>query len=233
MSDQPAVLAIIPARGGSKGLPNKNILPLAGKPLIAYSIEAGLEAKSITRVLVTTDSPEIAKVAESFGAEVPFLRPAELAKDDTPTMPVLQHALEVLKKKEGFQPDLVVLLQPTSPLRTKEDIDGAVNVLYRLDADLVTSVCRVKHHPYWMLKVENERATPFFPNGFVSRRQELPNVFALNGAVYVYKKEQVTQPKPTDQIRQGVWIMDVDRSIDIDTWFDFKVAETWLNMHGR
>src|SRR5687768_7038153 len=142
MVETSEVLAIIPARGGSKSIPGKNIKPLAGYPLIAYSITAGLQAKTVTRVIVSTDDEEIAAIARYWGAEVPFLRPAALAQDDTPDLPVFQHALRILEKEEGYKPGIIVQLRPTSPFRKLSHIEDAVQLLaQRVDADAVRTVC--------------------------------------------------------------------------------------------
>ena len=142
------IVGVIPARSGSKGIPNKNIKPLAGRPLIYYTIQAGLESRLLNRLLVSTDSPEIEDIAKGYGAEVPFLRPAELAQDDTPRLPVVQHAARYLEKTEGYKPDIMVTLQPTSPLRRAEHIDAAIDMLISTKADRVLSVCEAEHSPY-------------------------------------------------------------------------------------
>src|SRR5271154_4754825 len=153
-------LAIIPARGGSKGLPRKNLLRLSGKPLIAHTIEAACVARSLPRILVSEGSPGIAEVGQQYGAEVPFLRPPELASDETPTLPVLQHVLAQLEATESCPPEIIVLLQPTSPLRRAEDIDRAVDLLERSGADSVVSLCAAEHHPAWMKRLEGDRVLP-------------------------------------------------------------------------
>ena len=142
------VFGIIGARGGSKALPKKNIAPLGGKPLIAWTIEAAVRSRTITRTVVPTDDAEIAKAAERYGAEVPFRRPEELAEDATPGPAVVLHVVRWLDQHEGYRPDLVVYLQPTSPLRVPEDIDAAVALLVEREADAVVGVCPVQRHPY-------------------------------------------------------------------------------------
>ena len=141
------ICAIIPARGGSKGIPRKNIQLVAGKPLIAYSIEKALQSKHINRVLVSTDDNEIAHVANTYGAEV-LMRPKQLAQDDTPDLPVIQHILQELKKHENYVPEYVVHIRPTCPLRSVSDIDSAIENIINIPCDSVRTISEVKHHPY-------------------------------------------------------------------------------------
>lgn len=219
-------LAIIPSRGGSKGLPRKNILPLLGKPLIAYSIEAARASRFIGRVVVSTDDVEIAEIARRYDAEVPFLRPPDLARDDTPSLPVVQHVISQLQKSDGYEPKVIILLQPTSPLRRTADIDRSVALLTKSGADSVVSVCIAEHHPYWMKSLEGDQVRPFLANAPEhNRRQDLPPVYRLNGAVYVTRREVVTQHNLLlGSDTRGV-VMDADSSVDIDTLLDFKLAE--------
>ena len=221
------VLAVIPARGGSKGIPRKNIHLLAGKPLITYTIEAALQSQHRLRVIVSTDDKEIAEVARTAGAEVPFLRPAELARDDTPTFPVVQHALHWLGQHDGYQPGLVVLLQPTSPLRRAEHINQALELLLSSGADSVVSLCEAEYSPYWMKKVDAEgRVNPFISmEEEYTRRQALPKVYRLNGAIFVTRSRVIIQGKRLLGDDTRAYIMDQGDSIDIDTELDFKLAE--------
>ena len=218
-------LAIIPARGGSKGIPGKNIVPLLGKPLIAYTIEAARKASSIGRVLVSTDNPEIAAVASQSGAEVPFLRPPELARDETPTLPVLQQVLTQLKSSEDYAPEIIVLLQPTSPLRPAAEIDKAIALLKQTGADSVVSLCAAEHSPYWMNRLEGDRVLPFLQNvPDYSRRQNLPPVYRFNGAVYVTRRRiLMEQNRLLGEDTRGI-VMDAESSVDIDTPLDLKIA---------
>ena len=218
-------LAIVPARGGSKGLPGKNIRPLLGKPLIAYTIEAALRAKSLGRVIVSTDDPKTAAIAESFGAEIPFLRPAELARDDTPTLDVVDHVLANLRTSQSYEPEIVLVLQPTSPLRRSEDIDRAVAKLESTAADSVVSLCIVDHNPHWMIRLQGDRVFPFVDDGqeYV-RRQDLPAVYRKNGAIYATRAEViVNQRRLLGEDTRG-YVMDPESSIDIDTASDMKIA---------
>jgi len=229
------ILALIPARGGSKGIPYKNARLLMGKPLIAYTIEAALQSQYQLRVVVSTDDEEIAEVARTADAEVPFLRPAELARDKAPTLPVVQHALGWLEQHEGYKPDLVVLLQPTSPLRRAEHIDQGIKLLLQTDADSVVSVCEVEHSPYWMRVLDNEgRVKPFVEGDHeFSRRQDLPPVYRLNGALYVTKRRIVMEERCLlgDDVR--ALVMAREDSIDIDDEVDFLLAELLLKRRLR
>jgi len=230
MIDRPGLstarcLAIIPARAGSKGLPGKNTLPLGGKQLIAHTIEAARAAHSIQRIVVSTESEEIAQIAQQYGAEVPFLRPTELAQDETPTLPVLQHVLSELTTTEGHQPEIIVLLQPTSPLRRAEDIDRAVTLLEQTRADSVVSLCVAEHHPAWMKRIECGRVLPFLENGLeCTRRQDLPSVYRLNGAIYVTRAQVLLQENAILGRDTRALVMDNESSVDIDTLLDLKLA---------
>jgi CMP-N-acetylneuraminic acid synthetase len=233
----PRILAVIPARGGSKGILHKNIQDLAGKPLIAYTIEAALKSKTLNRVIVSTDDAEIAKVAESYGAEVPFLRPAELAKDDTPSLLVIQHAVKYIEEDEGRKLDVVVILQPTSPLRSEKYIDEAVEKLLRTGADSVITVCKVRHHPFWSFTVKEDRVYPFSEKGIaVSRRQDLPEIYAVNGAVYAVRRNVLFEQNSVFGRDTKAVVMPYEESVEIDDYFDLFVAEMvmkywkeWLN----
>ena len=222
-------LAIITARGGSKSLPGKNIKILAGKPLIAWTIEAALKSKYLDRVLVSTDDKNIAAIAKKYGAEVPFLRPKKLATDKTPTVPVLLHALRWLKLNEGYKPDAVVTLQPTSPLRLTKHIDAALRLFNKTGADSVVSVCRVEHSPYWMMKVKGDRVSPFMKDySERKRRQDLLPVYRPNGAIYITRYDVLTKTKRILGRNTRAIVMDAESSVDIDTAMDFKLAETVL-----
>lgn len=220
-------LAIIPARGGSKGLKNKNIKNLNGKPLIYYSIKEAQKAKCISKIIVSTDSEKVKRIALKFGAEVPFLRPKNLSADRTPMYPVIKHALEFLEKR-GERFNIVIVLQPTSPLRKAADIQKAVAKLNKTKADSVVSVCLAEHSPYWMRVIKKGKVYPFVKSRQYLRRQDLPKVYRLNGAVYVTRAEVL--------FKQGVilgkntlpLVMPQDSSVDIDTGLDFKLAELIL-----
>ena len=217
-------LGIIPARGGSKGIPKKNIAPLAGKPLLAYTIEqAADKASGLDKFVISTDDRGIADVAKSLGAEVPFLRPADLAEDDTPDLPVIQHALEFF----NWEPELIVILRPTCPLRTAEDISQSIGLLKSPETHSVRSVTLAEHSPYWMYKVEEDRLVKF-AEGDYPRRQDLPQIYRLNGVVDATKASIVKKGSLYgDNI--APLIIEPERAIDIDTPQDLKIAEFLIN----
>ncbi len=222
------LLALIPARGGSKGVPGKNIKLLNGKPLIGWTIETARKVKQLDRIIVSTDDHNIAAIAGDFGAEVPFMRPSDLAGDDTGDGPVYLHALKWLFEHQAYTPDIVVWLRPTAPFRIVDDITGAIKLLVRTRADWVRSVCLVEHHPYWMFrKGDQERLEPFVEGIDIQqylRRQLLPPAYRLNGAVDV-TWSRIVQQKMFYQGDIRGYVMPVERSIDIDTPFDFKLAQ--------
>jgi len=222
MTEKPRILALIPARGGSKGLPGKNIRPLAGKPLIAWSIGAARASRHVSRIVVSTDDAEILRVAREQGAETPFVRPAELARDDTPGMDVVLHALDRLPEFEW-----VVLLQPTSPLRLAQDIDAAIALCVDTGAPACVSVSEARDNPWWMFSLgEHGRLRSFLPpEQRPVRRQDLPDLHALNGAVYVARTAWLRQSRSFLTDETVGYPMPPERSVDIDTLFDFKWAE--------
>ena len=230
------VLGIIPARGGSRRVPKKNIRLLAGEPLILYTIEAALKSKHINRLIVSTDDPEIAKVAEEYGAEVPFLRPASLAQDDTPDQPVFQHALESLKEHDGYEPDIVVHLRPTTPLKTPQTIDKVIEKMRETKADIVRTMTPVEgvHHPYWMYSLsENGRTTPIMKNIKVSeyyQSQLLPPVNRISCVADAMKASLIHEGVILDSNNMIGVVTSLEESIDIDTDFDFLLAECLLQM---
>lgn len=221
------ILAVIPARSGSKGVPMKNIRHLAGRPLVAYTAEAALRSAFGLRVVVSTDDARMAEVAQAAGAEVPFLRPRDLARDETPMLPVIQHTLQWLKQQEDYEPELVVLLQPTSPFRTAGHIDAGIRLLLETGADSVISVCAAEHSPYWMWVLDDEgRARRFVESDqeYLSR-QEMPSVYRPNGALYVTRRSTIVDEHRLlgDDLR--ALIMDRYASVDIDDEVDFCLAE--------
>jgi len=217
------MLAIIPARGGSKRLPRKNILPLAGKPLIAWTIEAALESTAVGRVVVSTDDPEIAAVAELFGAEVPFMRPPELATDAATTIDVV---LDILSKLP--QPGSIVLLQPTCPLRTARHIDEAAKLMGERGANAVVSVSEAEHPPEWANPLPEDGSMDQFLREDLrnKRSQELPVSYRLNGAIYIADARTLVQER-TFIMHKGAYAYRMDResSVDIDDKVDFMLAE--------
>lgn len=220
------MLAIIPARGGSKGVPHKNILEVGGKPLIAWTIAQAKASGVCHRILVSTDDPEIAGIAKKEGAEVPFMRPSAIAADDTPDFPVFQHALEWLQKEEEYIPTTVVWLRPTSPLRTPEDIQKAVSLLHSSGADAVRSVCEVQEHPYWMKIVEKDgRLAPLMEGRDENshpRRQLCPLIYLLSGLVDAVRVSSALKNKAmfTGDVR--AYIAPADRSRELDTKEDLQ-----------
>jgi N-acylneuraminate cytidylyltransferase/CMP-N,N'-diacetyllegionaminic acid synthase len=220
------VLAIIPARGGSKGLPQKNILPLLGKPLIAWTIEQALESKYLDEVVVSTDDEEIAKISKKYGAEVPFMRPKELATDKAKGIKVVFHALKWLEEHNEYY-DLLILLQPTSPFRTAKDINQAIELLFIKNAKAIVSVCETEHHPYWANMLPSDGCMKDFlrPEAANKNRQDLPIFYRLNGAIYLAYYSYLKMQKGFLGDKTYAYIMPRKSSIDIDDEFDFKFAE--------
>lgn len=232
MFDNKSVLAIIPARGGSKSIPKKNIKFLGDKPLIAYTIEEAVKSKYVDRVILSTDDKEIAKVAVDCGAEVPFLRPESLARDTTSSLSVILHALEYLKREEKYSPDTVVYLQPTSPFRGARHIDEGIEKIG--DYDAVAGVCEVKHHPNFMMQEEGGILKPYSKiKNRVLRKQDVPKLYVLNASLYIAKREYYDSAKDPDPVapifkgKVGGVFMDEISSIDIDTPLDFMLAESY------
>lgn len=212
-------LAIIPTRGGSKAISQKNIMRLAGKPVIAHTIGEARKARVLDQLIVSTDDYQIAEVAKRYGAEVPFIRPVELATDDSPTILTLQHGVRYLEENEGQKADVIVVLQPTSPLRRAEHIDAAVQKLLDTGADSVVSVCLAKHSPYWMKRLEGDRVFPSLPDA---------PVYRLNGAVYVTRRDVLMEQGRVLGEDTRAIVMDWESSIDVDTMLDLKLAELIL-----
>jgi CMP-N,N'-diacetyllegionaminic acid synthase len=224
------IIGLITARGGSKAIPRKNVTPLAGKPLIAWTIQAALASRSLDRVIVSTDDTEITRVAREWGAEVPFVRPPELAQDDSPHHDVLIHAIRWLESQPASPPDYIMLLQPTSPLRTAQDIDAAIALATEKDADAVVSVCPAHHHPYLSkLIAPDGRLLDFIerPPGYLAR-QSLPPVYALNGAIYLSRRSVLLEREGWDTDRTYAYVMPPERSVDIDSPWDLHLAELIL-----
>lgn len=228
------VLALIPARGGSKSIPRKNILPFAGHPLIAYSIAAGLAAETVTRVVVSTDDEEIAEISRRYGAETPFLRPIELAQDETPDLPVFQHALDWLADFDNYQADIVVQLRPTSPFRRVTHIDEAV---YRLiehpEADAIRTVCIPFQNPYKMWHIgPNGLLHPLiktqFREPYNMPRQALPEVYWQTGYVDAAWVDTILDKGSMTGDRILPLIIDPSEWIDIDSLDDWRRAERLL-----
>lgn len=227
MTDE-KVLGLIPARGGSKGVPNKNIRDLDGKPLIAHTIEAGQKASSIDTVVVSTDDDEIATVAEQYGARVPFIRPDHLATDQAPTAPVIKHAVEYLRE-QGEKYSTFVLLQPTSPLRTKKHIDEAHSQYDRSDVDSLISAYPT-YDTRWQQTPEGAKKLNYTEAG--KRRQDREPEYVINGAVYVTDVAKFMETEDTITGKTGIYEMSERESVDIDTPFDLWLAEQILSEWG-
>lgn len=217
------VLAIIPARGGSKRLPRKNLLPLAGKPMIAWSIEAALNSNAVDEVIVSTEDPEIAEISRMLGADVPFMRPSELASDTADSIDVV---LDILSKLP--LPKRVVLLQPTSPLRTSKHIDEAILLMDRMHANAIVSVCKENHPLEWINTLPPDgNMDNFLQHALKKRRsQDLPDRYRINGAIYITDALKLCKQK-TFFLSQGTYayIMDSKSSVDVDQKTDFIMAE--------
>lgn len=231
MNSQNRYLAVIPARKGSKRLPGKNLMNIAGKPLIAWTIEAALEAGIFERIIVSTDAEEIAETARRHNAEVPFLRPARLAGDQTTTFDVLNHLISELKETQPFPHTHLVLLQPTSPLRTAGDIIQAAEFLEACEGDAVISVCKTEHSPLWSNTLPPDNSLEGFLPGDLQKTpsQQLPVFYRLNGAIYICQISRMLEEKtlflPT---RSYAYVMSRKNSIDIDDQVDFDLAEIYL-----
>jgi N-acylneuraminate cytidylyltransferase len=219
------VLGFVPARGGSKGLPRKNILDLAGRPLIGWTLAAAKGSAYLDRCVVSTDDEEIAQVARRLGGDVPFLRPAAIAGDDADTFDAVQHALEQIP---GY--DILVILQPTSPLRSADDIDAALEQLQRYQAPACVSVVEPAKSPYWSYRIDAEhRLRPLLdPKLARNRRQDLPASYVLNGAVYAARVDWLLQHRNWMGEHTVAHLMPPERSLDIDTAFDLEVASLYL-----
>lgn len=217
------ILCIIPARGGSRGLARKNVLEICGKPLIAYSIEQALSCSYIDKVLVSTEDEEIARISKSYGADVPFMRPAELAQDDTSSLDVLLHGINRLEN-EGQEFEIVVMLHATSPLRAVEDIDSCIAKLVEEDAENVFSVSLSYRNPYFnMVEVVGEKVVQVKAGNY-SSRQSAPSVYDLNASVYVWWKDVFKKKQSYYYEGSKFYIMGKERSVDIDDEIDFELV---------
>jgi CMP-N,N'-diacetyllegionaminic acid synthase len=233
--DRPEILGLITARGASKGLPRKNILPAGGRPLLAWTVEAALESRYISRVVLSTDDPEIARVGRAWGAETPFLRPQELARDDSPHTGVILHALEWLRDQEGNQPSHFAVLLPTAPLRTARDIDAACRLALERKADRVLGVCPSPIHPYFIKGLDGQgRLRDFLdlPEIYL-RRQDLPPAYANFGTVNVTRTGAFLALKDWPQDRTLPYLMPLERCLDVDTAWDLHLADLVLNDRNR
>ena len=225
------ILALIPARGGSKGIKRKNLIPFKGKPLVLHSIMHALESQWVTRTIVSTDDPEIAQVCRENGAEVPFIRPSKLAEDHVLDWPVFKHALDFLEEKESYFPDLVVHLRPTAPHRRPQWIDEAVDLLLaNPDADSVRSVSAPDKHPYRMFRIGEDGFLDAImkhehPEPYLLRRQDLPDIYYYNCVIDVTRPQTILKKGSMTGDRIFPYVMNPDEVIDIDSPRDLKIAE--------
>ena len=225
------ILGVIPARGGSKGIPRKNLVPLGGRPLIAYTCDAARASRRLTRVLISTDDEEIAAVGRTLGVTTPFLRPALLGGDETPIVDVLLDLVATLAQREAYRPDVLVLLQPTSPFRRAADIDAAIALLDDSAADSVVTVIPVPHQftPSSLMRLEGDRLLPALDGDLPSRRQDKPRLFARNGPAVVAVRTSVLVARRTlygPDTR--ALVMSREDSLDIDDSFDVTMAESLM-----
>jgi len=229
------VLALVPARGGSKGIPDKNIRPLLGHTLLHYAAQAAVASGVVDRIVLSTDSERVADEGRRSGLEVPFLRPGELALDDTPMLPVIQHAVRVLSDG-GWEPEIVVLLQPTSPLRTGAHIRGAVQALRDSDADSVVTVVELPRHlsPDYVMRIDAGRLVPFLPDGMrITRRQDTRPAFVRDGTAYVFWTRTLRDTGSIYGERCHPLVIPAHESITIDTPEDWEAAERRLSASPR
>ena len=222
------ILGVIPARGGSKSVPRKNLAMIFDRPLIAYTIDAAKRSRMISHFVLSSDDDEIIAVARKYGAPVPFKRPADLATDEAPTLPVVQHAVREMEALENVSFDYVVLLQPTTPMRQPEDIDAAVEKLITTGADSVVSVCDVDaYHPARMRKIVDDQLVelPIKEPREMARRQDLPKIYIRNGAVYAVRRDVLMEQNSMIGKVSRPYIMPVDKSVNIDGKLDLLLAQ--------
>jgi len=225
------ILAVIPARGGSKNIPRKNITEVNGKPLISYTIGAALEADFLTDIVVSTEDQEIAQISKELGAQVPFIRPLSIASDDAQSFPVIEHALHFMEKARGFEYDAIIMLQPTSPLRTSKHINDSINLFNSNKCDSVVSIVSVGgNHPLRMKRLEGNQMVNYIDQGFwnMKPRQDLPNVYIRNGAIYLIRRDVIIEQSQLIGNQCLGYVMNDIESINIDTPIDLMVAELLL-----
>ncbi|MCK4349174.1 MAG: acylneuraminate cytidylyltransferase family protein [Thermoplasmatales archaeon] len=223
------IIAIIPARGGSKGIPKKNLVDINGKPLISYTIQVAKQSNLIDRVIVSTDNDEIADVSKKYGAEIPFIRPSELAQDHVPTYPVIRHTLEWLEEKEQYQPDIVVILEPTFPLRTTQEVDKAIKMMMsEKNADSLRGVIEPFQNPYKMWTLKGKYLEPLLEEGAYTHkkpRQTLEKVYWQNGYIYISRYKTLMEKGNIHGEKILPFVLDSDKFIDIDTEEDLKLLK--------
>ena len=229
-SNTRGIIGVIHARGGSKRIPLKNIKLLAGRPLISYMVEAAVESQLLDRVLVSTDHPEIARIAREYGAEVPFMRPADLAEDVASEL-VTQHAVQFVEA-HGYPVSIVLTMQPTTPFCSAEDIDACIAKMLATDLDTVLTACEVHERPEWMYRMEGNCAVPFtgkLVQGDAGISQKLPKLYIPNGAVWATRRSVLMDQGLITGPKSGVVVMSRERSVDIDEPVDFITAEAMAN----
>ncbi len=228
MSDQLFILAATFARGGSKGLPGKNIRPLSGKPLLAYAIEVGKQVRGVSQRIVSTDDERIAAVARQYGAEVPFMRPSELAADDTPEILAWKHAIEQVEKKNSRPVDVLLSIPTTSPLRVAEDVQACLDLLLKSDADIVITVTETNRNPAFNMVTLDPEANARLVVALdrpVARRQDAPKVYDMTTVAYAVRGPYVKQAQRPMEGRVKAVVVPQQRAMDIDTQLDFDIAE--------
>ena len=225
-----SVLAVITARGGSKGIPRKNIAEIAGRPLIAWTFQAAQRSRCIDRLILSSEDAEIIAIARAWGCDVPFVRPMELSRDDTPGPEPVLHAIEALPERYDF----IVLLQPTSPLRSPEDIDGCIEKCAASGAPACVTVGLSHESPWWMYRMcDGDRLCPVMPGQTVERRQALPDTYSLNGAVYVAHTDWFLKRRTFITPETIGYVMPAERSHEIDTPLDLLIARVIMEKFGR
>ncbi len=225
------ILAVVPARGGSKGIPRKNIVDIDGSPLISYTIDAALKSNYLTDIVVSTDDAEIAEISRDLGAQVPFIRPEYLASDKAKSSPVIEHAVNFMENIKGFKYDAILMLQPTSPLRTSKHIDESLDLFTLQDCDSVVSIVSVGgNHPFRMKRLIGNQLINYIDQGFwdMRPRQSLPDVYIRNGAIYLIKRDVFMHHHQLIGDKCLGYIMNDYESTNIDTPIDLKIAELLL-----
>ncbi|MBF0212871.1 MAG: acylneuraminate cytidylyltransferase family protein [Magnetococcales bacterium] len=229
---RPKILGLTLARGGSKSVPRKNVLPIHGIPLIGWTIREALKSRHITRYLVSTDDPEIRDVAVSLGAEAPFLRPAELSTDGASSVDAMRHAVAWVEAQEGVVYDYVIELMCTNPMKTVADIDGALEKLIATGADSVIGVHRLEdHHPIRIKKIVEDRIVDFcLPETPETRRQDLkPDAYIRSGAIYALRRDHLmVEGRRYGTVESRPWFLTPEQGVNVDSWVDFKIAELLL-----
>jgi len=229
-SESNGVIGVIHARGGSKRIPLKNIKMLAGRPLISYMVEAAVESRLLDRVIVSTDHPDIARIALEYGAEVPFMRPADLAEDIASEL-VTQHAVRFIEE-QGGRVSIALTMQPTTPFCTSEDIDACIAKMLETDLDTVFTACEIHERPEWMYRLNGALALPFtgiLVQGDAGISQKLPKLYIPNGAVWATRRSVLMEQNLITGPHSGIVIMSRERSVDIDEPVDFITAEAMAN----